>query len=96
MQLCYDLDIMIDNFQSNVHAHFYLHCPSQKAIDTPVARNDLSWGCYVMNQPLQYLSMLSIRGGAIMSNDMCQVALRQFMVSCPPLAIKFGLVISLL
>ena len=42
-----------------------------------------SWGCYVMNHPLQSLSVHSDQGGAIMCNDM-QVALRQFMASWSP------------
>ena len=30
------------------------------SLDASVAGNVLSWGCYVMNQPLQSLSMLSV------------------------------------
>ena len=40
------------------------------SLDASIACNVLSWRCYVMNQPLQYLSMYLIRGGAIMCNDM--------------------------
>ena len=51
-------------------------------MDALVASNVLAWGCYVMNRPLQSLSMHSVRG-VIMCNDM-QVALGQFMASRSP------------
>ena len=54
------------------------------SLDASVVGNVLSWGCYVMNQPLQSLSVPSIRGDTIMCNDM-QVALGQFMASWFPL-----------
>ena len=70
---------------SNARGFLLGGCPrlNWESLNALVACNVLSWGCYVMNQQLQSLSMHSVRGGAIMCNDM-QVVLGQFMASWSP------------
>mgnify|MGYP007129544951 CR=1 FL=1 len=57
---------------SNARGFLLGGCPrlNWESLNALVACNVLSWGCYVMNQQLQSLSMHSVRGGAIMCNDM--------------------------